>query len=160
MRSDWFIPLCTGDERLKGTDGQKVHPTQKPEALLYRVLLASTKPGDVVLDPFFGTGTTGAVAKMLGRRWIGIEREADYRAAAEARIARVRPADAAALAALHEQLFSTGTPDLRSRLATALARRDVAAVQDALRFHLEDARAHACGLFEDTAPGPRAARVP
>lgn len=78
MRSDWFIPLCTGAERLKDDDGQKAHPTQKPEALLYRVIMSSTNPGDVVLDPFFGTGTTGAVAKKLGRDYIGIEREDDY----------------------------------------------------------------------------------
>ncbi|MER2508952.1 MAG: site-specific DNA-methyltransferase [Amaricoccus sp.] len=94
MRSDWVIPLCTGAERLKTATGEKAHPTQKPEALLHRVLVASTRPGDVVLDPFFGTGTTGAVAKRLGRRFIGIEREAEYRAAAEARIARVRTLDA------------------------------------------------------------------
>ncbi|MCB9995699.1 MAG: site-specific DNA-methyltransferase [Rhodospirillales bacterium] len=78
MRSDWFIPLCTGGERLKDDDGQKVHPTQKPEALLYRVIMSSTNPGDTVLDPFFGTGTTGAVAKKLGRNFIGVERETDY----------------------------------------------------------------------------------
>jgi len=78
MRSDWFIPLCTGHERLKNEHGQKVHPTQKPEALLYRILMSSTQPDDVVLDPFFGTGTTGAVAKKLGRKYIGIEREQDY----------------------------------------------------------------------------------
>ena len=75
MRSDWLLPICAGRERVKGDDGAKAHPTQKPEALLYRILLACTKPGDVVLDPFFGTGTTGAVARRLGRRWIGIERE-------------------------------------------------------------------------------------
>jgi modification methylase len=91
MRSDWVIPLCTGHERLKDASGQKAHPTQKPEALLHRILVGCTNPGDVVLDPFFGTGTTGAVAKALGRRWIGIEREETYRAAAAARIARVRP---------------------------------------------------------------------
>ena len=79
MRSDWEFPVCGGQERLK-RDGVKVHPTQKPEALIYRILLACTKPGDVVLDPFFGTGTTGAVAKRLGRRWISIEREAGLRA--------------------------------------------------------------------------------
>ena len=90
MRSDWLFPICTGGERLKDDDGRKVHPTQKPEALLHRVLLASTKPGDVVLDPFFGTGTTGAVAKRLGRHFVGIERDAGYIAAAEARIAAVR----------------------------------------------------------------------
>jgi modification methylase len=94
MRSDWLIPLCTGAERLKTADGDKAHPTQKPEALLHRVLVASTRPGDIVLDPFFGTGTTGAVAKRLGRRFVGIEREAEYRGAAEARIRAVRPLDA------------------------------------------------------------------
>src|SRR6188508_2392753 len=86
MRSDWTLPICTGEERLKDGDGVKVHPTQKPEALLYRVLLASTKPGDVVLDPFFGTGTTGAVAKRLGRRWVGVDREQTYIDAANERI--------------------------------------------------------------------------
>jgi modification methylase len=91
MRSDWYLPICTGAERVKGPDGKKAHPTQKPEALLHRVLLATTRPGDVVLDPFFGTGTTGAVAKRLGRRWIGIEREADYIQYATNRIARVAP---------------------------------------------------------------------
>ena len=91
MRSDWLIPICSGPERLKDDGGRKAHPTQKPEALLHRVILASTKPGDVVLDPFFGTGTTGAVAKRLGRRWVGIERDADYAAAAAERIARVQP---------------------------------------------------------------------
>ncbi len=98
MRSDWVIPLCTGAERLKDADGAKAHPTQKPEALLHRVLVASTRPGDVVLDPFFGTGTTGAVAKRLGRRWIGIEREAAYKVAAEARIAAVEALDPEAAA--------------------------------------------------------------
>src|SRR4051812_8442495 len=91
MRSDWTLPLCTGDERLKGEDGNKLHPTQKPESLLYRVMLATTKPGDVVLDPFFGTGTTGAVAKLLRRDFIGIERDAGYIAGAKARIAKVQP---------------------------------------------------------------------
>jgi len=97
MRSDWVIPLCTGDERLKNSRGEKVHPTQKPEALLHRVILSSTNPGDVILDPFFGTGTSGAVAKMLGRSYIGIERDGDYRAAAEKRLSRVRTADAQSL---------------------------------------------------------------
>ncbi|HEX3953396.1 MAG TPA: site-specific DNA-methyltransferase [Stellaceae bacterium] len=90
MRSDWLLPLCGGPERLRGDDGKKAHPTQKPEALLHRVLLASTKPGDIVLDPFFGTGPTGAVAKRLGRRFIGIEREAAYVAVARRRIAAER----------------------------------------------------------------------
>jgi modification methylase len=93
MRSDWLFPLCGGPERLK-RDGKKAHPTQKPEALLHRVLLASTKPGEVVLDPFFGTGTTGAVAKRLGRRFIGIEREKDYAMLAMKRVAAVEPAPA------------------------------------------------------------------
>ncbi|MEN2786006.1 site-specific DNA-methyltransferase [Sphingomonas qilianensis] len=96
MRSDWEFPVCGGQERLK-KDGVKVHPTQKPEALIYRILLACTKPGDVVLDPFFGTGTTGAVAKRLGRRWIGIERETAYVAAARERIAAALPLDESAL---------------------------------------------------------------
>ena len=97
MRSDWVIPLCTGHERLKDAAGDKAHPTQKPEALLHRVLVASTNPGDVVLDPFFGTGTTGAMARALGRRFIGIEREETYRQLAADRIARVRPYDASAV---------------------------------------------------------------
>ncbi len=97
MRSDWTIPLCTGHERLKDRNGDKAHPTQKPEALLHRVLVATTNPGEVVLDPFFGTGTTGAVAKMLGRNWIGIEREEGYREVAAKRLARVRKLDREAL---------------------------------------------------------------
>jgi DNA modification methylase len=91
MRSDWTLPLCTGKERLH-LDGAKVHSTQKPEALLYRVLLASTNPGDLVLDPFFGTGTTGAVAKKLGRHFIGIERDLGYVKIANERLAAVEPA--------------------------------------------------------------------
>ncbi len=98
MRSDWFIPLCTGEERLKGRDGKKLHPTQKPEALLARVVLAASRPDDLVLDPFCGTGTTGAVARRLNRRFIGIERDADYAAAAERRIAAVAPLPEASLA--------------------------------------------------------------
>ena len=97
MRSDWLIPICSGPERLKDDGGRKAHPTQKPEALLYRVILASTNPGDVVLDPFFGTGTTGAVAAKLARKWIGIERDPDYVAAAKERIAKVRPLSPEAL---------------------------------------------------------------
>ncbi|AKM11716.1 modification methylase [Croceicoccus naphthovorans] len=96
MRSDWVLPICSGPERLK-KDGTKVHPTQKPESLLYRVMLATTNPGDVVLDPFFGTGTTGAVAKRLGREWIGCEREGDYREAALERIEMALPLDETAL---------------------------------------------------------------
>ena len=96
MRSDWVLPICAGPERLK-KDGHKVHPTQKPEALLYRVMLATTNKGDVVLDPFFGTGTTGAVAKRLGREWIGCERESGYRQAALERIEMALPLDESAL---------------------------------------------------------------
>jgi len=90
MRSDWLLPICSGGERLKDGSGRKGHPTQKPEALLHRVILAATRPGDVVLDPFFGSGTTGAVAKRLGRRWIGIERDPAYIDLARKRIATVQ----------------------------------------------------------------------
>ncbi|MCW8914426.1 MAG: site-specific DNA-methyltransferase [Magnetovibrio sp.] len=89
MRSDWTLPICSGGERLK-KDGKKAHPTQKPESLLYRVILSSTEPGDVILDPFFGTGTTGAVARKLGRNWIGLEQDPEYAQIAEARIKRVK----------------------------------------------------------------------
>ena len=102
MRSDWALPLCTGAERLK-QEGAKLHPTQKPEALLHRIITATTEPGDIILDPFFGTGTTGAVAKRLGRHYIGIERDTDYVLAAEQRIGAVvrpkRPEDIAPLPA-------------------------------------------------------------
>jgi modification methylase len=94
MRSDWSLPLCTGEERLKDSAGVKAHPTQKPESLLHRVLLSATRPGDIVLDPFFGTGTTGAAAKRLGRRYIGIERDKVYAALAKARIAQIEPVPA------------------------------------------------------------------
>jgi modification methylase len=90
VRSDWTLPLCTGEERLK-QNGKKLHPTQKPEALIARALLAASRPDDLVLDPFAGTGTTGAVAKRLRRRFVGIEREATYARAAEKRIAAVEP---------------------------------------------------------------------
>ena len=100
MRSDWLFPICTGNERLKDEKGDKLHPTQKPEALLARVMLASTKPGDVVLDPFFGSGTTGAVAKRLGRHFVGIEREQEYIDAALQRIADVKPLGAMELTVL------------------------------------------------------------
>ncbi|MEO7247348.1 MAG: site-specific DNA-methyltransferase, partial [Novosphingobium sp.] len=96
MRSDWLLPICSGAERLK-KGGTKVHPTQKPEALLYRVMLATTNKGDVVLDPFFGTGTTGAVAKRLGREWIGCEREGTYTEAALERIEMALPLDESAV---------------------------------------------------------------
>ncbi|MDB5523531.1 MAG: methylase family protein [Rhizobium sp.] len=97
MRSDWLFPICSGGERLKGADGKKAHPTQKPEALLARILMASSRPGDIVLDPFFGSGTTGAVAKRLGRNFVGIEREQDYIDVARARIAAVEPLASAEL---------------------------------------------------------------
>jgi modification methylase len=94
MRSDWWtFPICSGNERLKDEAGRKSHPTQKPEALLYRILVGTTNPGDVVLDPFFGTGTTGAVARLLGRKFIGLERDPDYADLAMRRIERVRTAD-------------------------------------------------------------------
>jgi modification methylase len=93
MRSDWTIPICAGHERLKDENGDKAHSTQKPEALLHRVVVASSKPGDVILDPFFGSGTTGAVAKRLARHFIGLERDAGYARVARKRIASVVPAN-------------------------------------------------------------------
>src|SRR3984893_2713271 len=96
-RSDWFFPICSGEERLKDDGGRKAHPTQKPEALLRRIILASSNPGDVILDPFFGSGTTGAAAKLLGRRFIGIERDEGYAAIARRRIAAVTALSAAAI---------------------------------------------------------------
>ena len=110
MRSDWLFPICSGPERLKDDGGRKAHPTQKPEALLHRLLLASTNPGDVVVDPFFGTGTTGAVAKRLGRHWIGIERDPDYAAAAAERIAKVTPWGPSALEALRSKRSEPRVP--------------------------------------------------
>lgn len=91
MRSDWYLPICSGAERLKDDQGEKGHTTQKPESLLHRVIMASTAPGDLIVDPFFGTGTTGAVAKKLGRDWIGFEREKDYIKLATKRIEAVKP---------------------------------------------------------------------
>jgi modification methylase len=99
MRSDWLLPICSGGERLKDGDGRKLHPTQKPEALLHRVILASSRPGALLLDPFFGTGTTGVVAKRLGRRCIGIERDPGYAAAARRRLAAEPPPAEASLLA-------------------------------------------------------------
>jgi len=98
VRSDWTLPLCTGDERLKGRDGKKLHPTQKPEALLARVILSSSRPDDLVLDPFCGTGTTGAVAKRLGRRFVGCEQDPKYAKAADKRISSTKPLEAPTLA--------------------------------------------------------------
>lgn len=93
MRSDWVLPICNGGERLKDANGDKAHPTQKPESLLHRVIVGTSNPDDVILDPFFGTGTTGAVAKKLGRHYIGIEREQSYIDVAEKRLASVRRFD-------------------------------------------------------------------
>ena len=98
MRSDWTFPLCTGDERLKGLDGKKLHPTQKPEALLARVILSASRPDDLVIDPFSGTGTTGTVAKKLGRRFIDFERDPGYAKAAIKRINAVAPLEAPSIA--------------------------------------------------------------
>jgi modification methylase len=97
MRSDWTLPICAGKERLKNEDGEKGHSTQKPESLLHRVILSSTKPGDLIVDPFFGSGTTGAVARKLGRRFIGIEREQKYARLARSRIAGIDPVDPEAI---------------------------------------------------------------
>jgi modification methylase len=88
MRSDWLLPICSGSERVK-VNGKKAHSTQKPEALLYRLVLAASNPGDVVLDPFFGSGTTGVIARLLGRHWIGIERNPAYVQVAHERIAAI-----------------------------------------------------------------------
>ncbi|MDW8321274.1 MAG: DNA methyltransferase [Armatimonadota bacterium] len=107
MRSDWYIPICTGRERIR-INGEKAHSTQKPEALLYRVILSSTNVGDIVLDPFFGTGTTGAVAKRLHRRWIGIERDARYVAVAQERINQVVPTQI-------DAVQTTATPPHKTR---------------------------------------------
>jgi modification methylase len=110
MRSDWLFPICSGPERLKDDGGRKAHPTQKPEALLHRLLLATTNVGDVVLDPFFGTGTTGAVAKRLGRHWIGIERDPDYAAAARQRIDQVSTLQPSALETLRSKRAEPRVP--------------------------------------------------
>ncbi len=97
MRSDWVLPICNGNERIKNDKGGKAHPTQKPESLLHRIIVGTTKPDDVILDPFFGSGTTGAVAKKLGRNFIGIEREEAYRKVAAKRIANTRRYDRSSL---------------------------------------------------------------
>jgi modification methylase len=133
VRSDWTISLCTGEERLKGADGAKLHPTQKPEALVARAILAASRPGDLVLDPFLGSGTTGAVAKRLGRSFIGIERDAGYAQAAEARIAAVTALPQATLAP-----FPTAREAPRVPFAALVERGLVAAGQrlvDARRRH-------------------------
>jgi modification methylase len=134
MRSDWTLPICTGAERLKDADGAKLHPTQKPEALLHRVLTLSTRPGDLVVDPFFGVGATGAVAKRLRRRFLGVEIDPIYAEAAEARIAAVRPAEPGACAATpcrrsaprlpFGRLVETGLVPVGEVLRSACGRRE------------------------------------
>ncbi|MBX9773328.1 MAG: site-specific DNA-methyltransferase [Xanthobacteraceae bacterium] len=122
VRSDWTIPLCTGEERIKDSNGKKLHPTQKPEALLARVMLSASRPDDLVLDPFCGSGTTGAVAKRLGRRFVGLERDRNYAAAAEKRIAAVEPLPAPSLAP-----FMTAREAPRVAFATLVERGLVSA---------------------------------
>lgn len=112
MRSDWLFPLCTGEERLKDETGRKVHPTQKPEALLARIMLSCSNPGDVILDPFFGSGTTGAVARKLGRHFIGLERDGTYANAARRRIDSVEPLEPSAVAAAPSKRTEARVPFL------------------------------------------------
>jgi modification methylase len=133
VRSDWTIPLCTGEERIKDTSGKKLHPTQKPEALLARVILSASRPDDLVLDPFCGSGTTGAVAKRLGRRFVGVERDKTYAAAAENRIKAVEPLPAPSIAP-----FMTAREAPRVAFATLVERGLVSAgalLTDAKRRH-------------------------
>jgi modification methylase len=108
MRSDWYLPLCTGKERLRDEKQQKIHPTQKPESLLYRVITASTAPGDIILDPFSGTGTTAAVAKKLGRNYIGIERDKTYLSHAKKRLKKIEP--------LEEESLKLDNPHQQKRI--------------------------------------------
>ena len=139
VRSDWTMPLCTGEERLKDANGKKLHPTQKPEALLARVILSASRPDDLVLDPFCGSGTTGAVAKRLGRRFIGLERDKTYAAAAEKRIAAVEPLPTPSLAP-----FMTAREAPRVPFATLVERGLVSAgahLIDAKRRHTALVRA-------------------
>src|SRR6266481_3992887 len=147
VRSDWTIPLCTGEERLKGSDGKKLHPTQKPEALLARVILASSRPDDLVLDPFNGTGTTGAVATHLGRRYIGIERDPAYAKAAEKRIAAIKPLEAPSLAP-----FMTAREAPRVAFASLIERGMISAgakLVDAKKKHRVLVRADGAVAFGD-----------
>jgi modification methylase len=145
VRSDWTIPLCTGEERIKDGSGKKLHPTQKPEALLARVLLSASRPDDLVLDPFCGSGTTGAVAKRLGRRFIGLERDKNYAAAAERRIAAVEPLPAPSLAP-----FMTAREAPRVAFATLVERGLVSAgaqLTDLKRRHKALVRADGAVAF-------------
>jgi modification methylase len=148
VRSDWTLALCTGEERLKARDGKKLHPTQKPEALLARVILSSSRPDDLVLDPFCGTGTTGAVAKRLGRRFVGVEREEGYAQAAEKRIAAVEPLPAPSLAP-----FMTAREAPRVPFAALIERGLVAPgakLVDAKRRHKALVRADGAIAFGET----------
>src|SRR5215212_11420454 len=145
VRSDWTLPLCTGEERLKGGDGKKLHPTQKPEALLARVILSSSRPDDLVLDPFCGTGTTGAVARRFGRRFVGVEREAEYAQAAQARIDAIEPLATEALAPI-----ATAREAPRVAFATLVERGLVSAgakLVDARRRHRALVRADGALAF-------------
>jgi modification methylase len=145
VRSDWTIPLCTGEERIKDANGKKVHPTQKPEALLARVMLSASRPDDLVLDPFCGSGTTGAVAKRLGRRFIGLERDTTYATAAQKRIAAVEPLPAPSLAP-----FMTARDAPRVAFATLVERGLVSAgaqLTDAKRRHKALVRADGAVTF-------------
>ena len=162
MRSDWTIPICAGGERMK-TDGVKSHPTQKPEALLYRVLLACTNPGDVVLDPFFGTGTTGAVARRLGRSWIGIERERRYIEVARERIAATLALDESAMRTMASKraqpkvpfgaLVETGLIAAGTALTDAKRRWSAQVLADAsLRLGAEQGSIHKIGAAAQGAP--------
>lgn len=162
MRSDWLFPVCGGQERLK-RGGSKAHPTQKPEALLYRILLAATKPGDVVLDPFFGTGTTGAVAKRLGRDWIGIERETDYIEVASERIAAALPLDESALKTMQSPkaqprvafgtLVETGYLKPGSEICDAKRRwRAEVRADGSIEFNGESGSIHKIGAAVQNAP--------
>jgi modification methylase len=125
MRSDWVLPICTGHERLKDENGDKAHPTQKPESLLHRILIATTNAGDVVLDPFFGTGTTGAVAKMLGRDFIGIEREEAYRKVAAERIASYEAAIAQKATRRQSPFFPGGIGAVIDRMCSVSGQAEV-----------------------------------
>jgi len=148
VRSDWTISLCTGEERLKNGNGKKLHPTQKPEALLARVMLSSSRPDDLVLDPFCGTGTTGAVARRLGRRFVGVERETAYAKAAEKRIAAVEPLPAPSLAP-----FMTAREAPRVPFAALVERGMItpgAKLTDAKRRHKALVRADGAVTFGET----------
>jgi modification methylase len=163
MRSDWLLPICSGGERVKGEGGGKAHPTQKPESLLYRVLLACTNPGDVVLDPFFGTGTTGAVARRLGRHWIGIEREKRYVRVARERIASTLPLDETAMKTMASKraaprvpfgaLIETGMLAPGALLTDARGRRQARVLADAsIEYDGQQGSIHKMGAAAQGAP--------